>query len=375
MKKIIIFNCGLHISGVTRTLVNFANSLVNHGYDVTIKIAEPDFTLISELDSRVKVALFFKEPKPFGIRIKGFLRFYSLYLNMLLKLPASIQYALVVHKRYDVEIAFNRGAAAHIISGSTNNKAKHLVWVHNDYMQNDNPLAGFKSLKDAQYGYASFDHIVCVSEQAEKAFEEKFGAGYPLTTRYNIMDVERIKSMADSTPVEKGKFTVVAVGRLCEGKNYKLLLDAVKILNDKNIDFDCQIIGDGALKNELLEYKEALCLDNVYFLGAKENPFPYVKAADLYVSSSIYEGLSTTTIEALLLGKPCVVTDCTGMTNILGENNEFGVVVPIEKEALADAIEKMMVDDKLRCYYTEKAIERAQYFNPEIAFDRIEELM
>lgn len=372
-KKVIILNHGLHISGVSRTLVNFANSLVKHGYDVTIKIEINDFTLKSELDSRVKCSLFLKESHPFGLRIKGFLRFYSKYLKWLLKQSANKQYKLVVRNNYDIEIAFNRGAAAKIISGSDNKNASKLVWVHSDYMLNDNPLAGFKCLKDAQNGYSRFDHIVCVSEQAEKSFAKKFGEGYPTITKYNIMDVERIRKMANETLINKKRFTIVAVGRLCEAKNYELLMDVIDQLNHKGLDIDCWIVGGGQLDSKLIQYKNKKKLENVYFLGSKNNPYPYIKSADLYISTSKYEGLSTTTIEALILEKPCVVTDCTGMRNILG-NNEFGVIVPINIDALLLEVEKMMTDKKYREYYSKCAAKRAPFFNSENSFKSIEEL-
>ena len=373
-KNIIILNYGLHIAGVSRTLVNFCNALVHHGYDVTLKIEINDFTLLDELDPRVNCSLFLKEPHLFGKRIKGFLRFYDLYLKILLKLPAYLQYKFVVRKKYDVEIAFNRGAAANIISASTNRSAKKLVWVHSDYTKNSNPLAGFPSLKKAQDEYMRFDNVVCVSKQSEKAFAQKFGEGFPLITKYNIMDINSIVSKSKERIISKQSFTIVAVGRLSEPKNYKLLLDAVKILNHKDFEFDCWIVGGGELENELITYKNHNNLANVYFLGPQVNPYPYFLAADVYVSSSIYEGLSTTTIEALILGKPCIVTDCTGMRDILGENNEYGIVVPITAEALSEAILNMANDKNMFKYYQEKATERAKLFNPETAFRDIESL-
>lgn len=374
MKKILILNHGLHIAGVSRTLVNFANALVNHGYEVTIKIEINDFTLQAELDPRVKCSLFLEEPHPFGIRIRGFLRFYSRYLKWLLKQPAEKQYRLVVRDKCDVEIAFNRGAAANIISASTNHKSRKLVWVHNDYMKNSNPLAGFRDLKDAQQGYAKFDRIVCVSEQAECSFAQKFGPGYPLTTRYNIMDFDRIRRDAVKEKITTEKFTIVAVGRLSEQKNYRLMLDVIEELNRRCIPAECWIIGGGELEQELKQYKEEKDLRNVRFWGAQTNPYPYMKCADLYLSTSIYEGLSTTTIEALILGKPCVVTDCTGMKNILGENNEYGVVTSFAVPQIADAIEKMIWDEGFRSHYAQMAAERANYFEPESAFRKIEAL-
>lgn len=374
MKKVIILNHGLHISGVSRTLVNFANALVKNGYDVTIKIEINDFTLAKELNPKVKCSLFLDEPHPFGMQIKGFLRFYKNWLKKLLKLSPENKYKKVIKNKYDIEIAFNRGAAANIISGSTNKYAKKLVWVHNNYMKNDNPLAGFSNLEDAKLGYSKFDNIVCVSLDAEESFRKKFGGDFPLVTRYNIMDTERITELAQKNSFEKRCFTIVCVGRLSEQKNYTLLMDSLKLLCEKGYLFECIIVGGGYLEQDLLNYKNNLGLSCVEFIGSKTNPYAYMGNADLYVSSSIYEGLSTTTIEALILGKPCVVTDCAGMKEILGSNNDYGMVVPIEKKALADAIEIMMTNDTIREEYELKALEGAKRFQPERLFKDIEEL-
>ncbi len=374
MKKVLILNHGLHISGVSRTLVNFANSLVNHGYDVTLKIEINDFTLKSELDDRIKCSLFIKEPSFFGFRVKGFLRFYSIFMKILLKLPAKLQYKLIVNEKFDTEIAFNRGAAANIISASTNKSSKKLVWVHSDYSKNKNPLAGFKNLEHAKSGYKNFDHVVCVSEQAQKAFEEKFGTGCNLVTKYNIMDVWGIKRKAEEEFISKKGFVICAVGRLSEEKNYIMLLHSYKALKDKNSDITLWIVGDGSLRNDLETEIQRLNLKDVVLWGAKENPYPYLKCADLYVSSSIYEGLSTTTIEALILGKPIIATNCTGMEDILGKS-KFGIIVPIDESELTKSISKMMENKELREYYSLQAQIRAKDFDPELAFKRIEELL
>ncbi|MBQ4600627.1 MAG: glycosyltransferase family 4 protein [Oscillospiraceae bacterium] len=96
--------------------------------------------------------------------------------------------------------------------------------------------------------------------------------------------------------------------------------------------------------------------------------------ADIYVCSSIYEGLSTTTIEALVLGKPCVVTDCTGMRDILGDS-KYGLVVPITAQALADGMEGLLTDETLRREYEKKATVRAAEYAPKKCIARIEALI
>ena len=372
-KKIIILNHGLHISGVSRALVNMANGLVEKGHDVTIKLEINNFTLASELDARVKVQLFLKDWRILGMRIPGFLRFYYWVLKHQNKIPSSLLHRLIVGNGYDVEIAFNRGAAARIISASANPNSKKIVWVHNDYMRCSNPLAGFDSLQDAQNAYARFDSIVCVSNQSKQAFYEKFGNYSSIICCNNVLDFNRIYSLKKFIVPETSGRVLCAVGRVSKQKNYPMLLEAVRILNMRGVQFTLWIVGDGEDMAEIAAIKEQLGLNNVVLWGAKENPYPYLAAADAYICSSIYEGLSTTTIEALVLGKACVVTDCTGMRDILGDS-EYGLVVPISAEALADGMEKILTDDALRTHYEAKAIERSGRYEPDRCISEIEEL-
>lgn len=372
-KKIIILNHGLHIAGVSRALVNLANALVARGHDVTIKLEINNFTLAEGLDPRVKRELFLPEWRILGIRIPGFLRYYHCFLKQLYKISPQRLYKHIVGKGYDVEIGFNRGAAARIVAASTSKTALKQVWVHSDYMRCGNGLAGFSSLDEAQQAYGRFDQIVCVSYQAAQSFRELFGDFDTILTRSNIMDFERIRAQAkQEAPAKNGK-VLTAIGRVCEAKNYPMLLDAAAILKNKGVEFNLWIVGGGADMDALKAQKERLGLDNVTLWGAQENPYPYLAAADGYVCSSIYEGLSTTTIEALVLGKACVVTDCTGMWDILGDS-EYGLVVPIDAEALAEGMEKLLTDDVLRAHYEKMAAERAKFYAPERCIEEIEKL-
>lgn len=372
-KRIIILNYGLHISGVSRALVNFANALVRRGHDVTIKLEGNIFTLEPELDSRVKRQLFLPEWRLFGKRIPGFLRFYETFLKKLYKIPRRLLYKLIVGKGYDVEIAFNRGAAARIISASTSKTAKKLVWVHNDYMRCDNSLAGFDDLEDAKVAYGKYDGIICVSAQSERAFREKFGDYESLVTRSNILSFDGIRGKARERELPLKDKVLCAVGRVSAQKNYPMLLEAVSLLNQRGVKFTLWIVGDGADMAALKAQKDRMGLDNVVLWGAQENPYPYLAQADGYVCSSIYEGLSTTTIEALILGKACVVTDCTGMRDILGDS-EYGLVVPIDAKALADGMERLLTDDALRGHYEQMATVRAEEYAPERCMEEIEKL-
>ena len=370
--KTIILNYGLHIAGVSRALVNLANALVAHGYDVTIKLETPDFTLAKELDPRVKYGLFLKEWQIFGLRVPGFLRFYYTFLKLQYKIPPRILHRIIVGKGYDVEIAFNRGAAARIIAAS-DTSAKKLVWVHSDYLRCQNPLAGFSSVEEASAAYAQFDYIICLSKRSERSFRQLLGDYSNIVMCSNVLDMDQIRLKSKAAHLEKNNTTLCAIGRVCEAKNYPMLLEAVALLNKRGVKFTLWIIGGGEDMDKITAMKNELGLDNVVLWGAKENPYPYLSQADGYVCSSIYEGLSTTTIEALVLGKACVVTDCTGMRDILGDS-VYGLIVPIEMEALADGMQQLIENEELRVHYEKMALKRAEDYSPECCVKQIEEL-
>lgn len=372
-KKIIILNHGLHIAGVSRALVNLANALVQQGHDVTIKLEINNFALAKDLDPRVKRELFLPEWRIFGIRIPGFLRYYHWFLKRLYKISPQKLYRRVVGKGYDVEIGFNRGAAARIVAASTSKTAVKQVWVHSDYIRCGNGLAGFATLEEAQQAYGRFDQIVCVSAQAERSFRELLGDYDGITVRNNILSFDHIRTSAAAEAPAKQNKVLTAIGRVCEAKNYPMLLEAAAILKKKGVDFSLWIVGGGAELDALTAQRDRMGLENVVFWGAQENPYPYLAAADGYVCSSVYEGLSTTTIEALVLGKACVVTDCTGMRDILGDS-EYGLVVPIDADALAEGMEKLLTDDALRQHYEEMAAKRSEFYSPERCIAQIEAL-
>ena len=240
-------------------------------------------------------------------------------------------------------------------------------------MRCDNSLAGFDDVSDAKAAYGNYDNIVCVSPQSERAFREKFGDYEGLVTCSNVLSFEGIRQKAQDKEVPKEGKVLCAVGRVSPQKNYPMLLKAVSLLNRKGVNFTLWIVGGGAEFDALKAMKEQLGLENVVLWGPQENPYPYLAQADGYVCSSIYEGLSTTTIEALILGKACVVTDCTGMRDILGDS-EYGLIVPIEAQALADGMERLLTDDSLRAHYEQKAVARAEAYAPERCMKESEKL-
>ena len=120
--------------------------------------------------------------------------------------------------------------------------------------------------------------------------------------------------------IKKRRFTFVTVGRLDNGKNHRLIIEAMK-----SIEADLWIIGDGELREELLSYIKELNLnDKVYLLGKKENPFAFLAKADCFVFTSNHEGFPNVLVEALACSLPVISTDCkSGPREILSPKSNF----------------------------------------------------
>ncbi|RSX56689.1 glycosyltransferase [Bifidobacterium samirii] len=185
--------------------------------------------------------------------------------------------------------------------------ARRATWVHSvelDWMKGAYPY-----LRD-------FDRIYCVSETVRRGFD----ARYPeLSDRtqvlYNPVDEAEIRDLALRPPTlydpaGDGLLRIITVSRLSWEKNLGAVIDIATRLRARGLRFRWDILGDGEERETLRRRIAQEGLDDVCMLrGTTPNPFPYVRAADLYVQTSIREGYGLGVQEARILGVPCVVSD------------------------------------------------------------------
>ena len=113
----------------------------------------------------------------------------------------------------------------------------------------------------------------------------------------------------------------------------------------------------------------------MYFLGYKENPYKYLKNSDLFVCSSYFEGFSTAVTESIIVGTPVVTTNCSGMKEMLGKNNEYGIVVDNKEEALYKELKKILSDKKNIEVLREKVLLRRNFFRKEVSVKKFEDFI
>jgi glycosyltransferase involved in cell wall biosynthesis len=136
------------------------------------------------------------------------------------------------------------------------------------------------------------------------------------------------------------------------------------------------VLGEGNQKSEISAWLEHENLTDSYtFLGYRTNPYQFVRNSDLFICSSYSEGFSTAATEALIVGTPVCTVDVSGMKEMLGENNEYGVVTENTEEALYQGIKQLLDDPELLAHYREKAAERGKAFRTEETVRAVEQML
>jgi glycosyltransferase involved in cell wall biosynthesis len=156
----------------------------------------------------------------------------------------------------------------------------------------------------------------------------------------------------------------VAVGRLVEKKGFAYLIEACGILAKRGRHFGCQIIGPGLLEPDLRSQIERLNLQaRVELIGPRPQSevFKYIQGAAVLAAPCVVgtdgnrDGLPTVLLEAMALGTPCVSTDVTGIPEVLHDGETGLMVSQHDPDALASAIERLLVDPALRVRLSTRA--------------------
>ena len=353
MIKILFLLEELEAGGAEKVLRDLVNHMDQSLFDITVQTIWPH-----DPNGYLKSGIHYRSVYPQKNKMN--------ILRYRLEAEAGAVYSLHLQNDYDIECAFLEMGPTKVMATSTNKRAKKLAWVHCDLSKKTEDTNGY-AIKAAKQ-YQRFDEIVCVSKTVESSVLQLFGKHiHTINTKviYNVVDDSVIKKKADTkiSGVTKRKTTIVAVGRLSEEKGYDRLLCACKRLHYEGVDFDLWIVGDGPERSSLEQY----CMDNglnncVFFLGFQENPYPFIKNADLAVCSSRYEGFSTFAMECMVLGKAFVTTECSGMREILGDS-EYGLITDNTDQQFYNGFKQMVSDDSLRSYYENMATQRAIVFS------------
>lgn len=360
MKKRILFiidslNCG----GAEKSLISLLPLLDYDRLDVNLLIFRRGLVFEKYLIPQVNIVNY----NIFKIRSEKRVRnfFHQLDFSIRLRLckrrhKAEIHW-LSMHKiikclddKYDVAIAYQQGLPTFFLATKVY-AHKKIAWINADIM-----AAGY-DMKYCRQFYDRMDNVVAVSEK----LQEKLCTVAPWMSQklhciYDIINPDVIRRLAqepvtDMPAPAKGEITIVTVGRLTKPKNHLLAVDAAKILVERGLSFKWFFVGEGEEMKSAIEERIAAngLQQNVFLLGLKENPYPYMARADIYVQTSSFEGFGMTIAEAKVLHCPIV---CTNFDVVHDQiiDHQNGLITEMTPNCVADKIIELHQDERLRLH-------------------------
>lgn len=366
MIKILFLIHDLGGGGAEKVLVNLVNNMDKSQFDITV---------MSVFDVGVNKQFLSPDVKYIGC--------YSKMIpgnSKLMKLlsPAALHKQLI-KDHYDIEVSYLEGPCARIISGCEDINTKKVCWIHGTIKSAQQLSSPFRSFEEAKKCYESFDYVSFVSKDIRNVFISLLPGIKKHGVIYNTVESDKILSLAsESAPEIRNNDLVklVTVGSLKDVKGYDRLLRIVKRLKDDGFAFELYMLGTGVMENELKKYVADNSLsDAVFMLGYQNNPYKFVSKCDVFVCSSYSEGFSTAATEALIVGTPVCTVDVSGMKEMLGENNEYGIVTENNDEALYEGIKSLLADPELLAFYKHKAVERGKSFSTAATVNKTQDFL
>ena len=189
-----------------------------------------------------------------------------------------------------------------------------------------------------------------MSEECANVLKQRFSIyNDKIGVIHNIVSPSTINKMSqEKVDLERKGVKLVSVGRLSHEKGFDLAIEACKNLVGDGYEIKWYIIGEGEGRGKLEKMIEENHLqDHFLLLGLKENPYPYIREADIYVQPSRFEGKSIAIDEAKILHKPIMVTNFSTAKDQI-KNEENGLIIDMDAHSLSEGIKKLIHNEELR---------------------------
>lgn len=240
---------------------------------------------------------------------------------------------------YDLAVSFL--TPHYYVANHVNAKLK-IAWIHTDYKKI------FVNRVSELKMWSYYDRIISISEDVSKSFISVFPElKDKLLIIENILPnnyiLRRAAEFDCSEEIkEKDIISILSIGRFSEAKNFDNVPEICSLILKNGVNVKWYLIGYGSEEDLIrAKIKEFKMEDHVIILGKKENPYPYIKACDVYIQPSRYEGKSVAVREAQLLGKPVIITNYETANSQL-QNGYDGLIVPMDNKKCANEITKTL---------------------------------
>lgn len=381
MKKIAFVFDGLEQGGIERIGVDYVRMCRELGYEVDVYNLAPKHYVTAQFlpkDVEVFIKPFSKYLCPeFYIKLVQKYWWGKYAYSFISPIISFIQffYKLLSKKRkYDYAIAI----AGHVpdISFITKNFIKSKVkitWCHGS-------ILSYYSMSSAySYLYKKIDRFVVLSSVGQKdiyvgnryMFDKKIFKIYnPTYFSINKCDSTNIKQYK-----KLYKDYILMVGRFEFGKCQDVAIKVIKELKNRGLEKNIVFIGDGSTITTMKNLAKAEGVENLcIFTGYQSNVQDYIAASYINILLSRWEGLPTVIIEAMTIGKPCVMNSCDD--GEVSGNGKYCKLVNLENvDSIADNLYELYTDKKVYKKYQQLSLDRAKDFTPETVKFKLQELL
>lgn len=364
--KVLFLIHDLGQGGAEKVLINLVNNLDRNKFDISVTVLFSGGINEQFLKPDIHYRAVFNKVIPGNSKL------------MKLLSPEQL-HRLCVKETYDIEVAYLEGPSARVISGCPDKETKLISWIHCIQFTKKELAASFRSIKEAESCYGKFDRIIAVSQMIKADMEQLIPEARKIQVLYNTVDsdliLQKAREAAPNMPEEKS-IRLIATGSLKAVKGFDRLLRVIKRLVEKNYDIRLYLLGRGPLEAELKAYISNNNLETkVVMAGYQVNPYRFLSKSDIFVCSSHSEGFSTAVTEALICGIAVCTVEVSGMRELLGNHNEYGIVTQNDEESLYRGIKSLLDDKTLLKKYKKAAFERGKMFNKENTVKAVENML
>lgn len=281
-----------------------------------------------------------------------------------------MKYSKEINKDYDIAIDFHGYSTffSYYVALKVHAKKK-VMWVHDE---NNNWIKYMNNY------FQYYDRFFCVGESVKNNVINN----YPLLKNktsvfYNLIDYKRIREKAkENLSLKKSDTTIITIGRLEYQKGYDILIETARILKNRDINYIWYILGNGSLKNQIeRKIKKYKLNNNVIILDTVDNPYPYIKMADLYVLTSRHEGYCLATLEAKILCKAIIISNINSNKEQI-KNNINGYLCDLNPTDFANKIIYLINNQKKKKEFIDKLSKEEYDYTKEVSkiYDLLKEI-
>ena len=343
MKKILVMSIGTQIGGIERSLIEFLKFVVTQDCKVDLYLWQEPGPLFDRIPKEVNIIEkeFYPKSLAEAKSKKGIKKISALFKYILFRITRAFNWPTASFAKfdgeYDIALAFcHNGFSPEYVATKVNAKKKYMFFRHVEYEYDKYPWKHFNKI------YQKFDNVVAVSNATREMLKQTFPELKNILVIKNLFDEESIieKSKVKTETFSSNKCRLCSVGRVSPEKGQKFAVEVAKELSEMNFEYEWIFVGDGEDKEYCIEKTKEYGISNsCKFIGAKENPYPFVKTADIYVQTSFVEGNPGTIQEAKILNKPIIASNIDAIKEVLKEGR-FGVTCSLKTKDFATKIIK-----------------------------------